>query len=821
MIANGSTTMFRNYLKIAWRALRKNKAFAAINIVGLAVGMATCLLIVLFVRHELSYDRYHSKADRIVRVTIKGRIGDNETNMAGIGAPAGPALLRDYPGVESFTRFYEQGTFIVKRGTNQFKEERIIFTDSTFFDTFSIPLLTSRAGTNPKNVLTEPNTVVLTENMARKYFGSQNPIGQTLMLGMGGLYRVTGVCQNVPDNTHFHYDFFASMRSIQLGDKWLTNGMKTYLVLREGYSTNELQAQAQVMVQRYVAPEIKLFTGVTLAEFLQKGNRFDLYFQPLTDIHLRSNLEGEAEPNSDIKYVYIFSLIALFILLIACINFMNLSTAGSVGRAKEVGVRKVLGSGQRQLIRQFLTESMVMVLLALLVAVGLVGLLLPLFNQLAGKSIGPGAITDGWMLPGIALSCLLTGLLAGGYPAFFLASFKPIRVLKGGDVVGKQSGGQHTNWVRNTLVTVQFVVSSVLIVGTVIVYQQLRFIQTKKVGFDKEQVLVLHDTYMLGEGIQAFKTELTKLAAVRQVTLAGFLPVGASNKGTEGFQPANGSPQPETYRATTYQVDADYLPTLGMKLVRGRNFSNAFRSDSTAVLINETAAKQFGWKNPIGQQISTVAESALGRRTYTIVGVVNDFHFESMHQSIAPLVMRYGGDTYQIALRVQSSDISALLTVIEKRWKTRTGSPFAYSFLNERFNTVYASENRIGKLFGIFALLAILIACMGLFGLAAFTTQQRTKEIGVRKVLGASVTSIVGLLSKDFLKLVLIAIVIASPLAWWAMNRWLADFAYKIDIEWWVFALAGLLAVGIALMTVSFQSVKAALMNPVSSLRSE
>ena len=805
--------MIRNYLKIAWRNLILHKVFTAINIIGLAVGLATCLLIVLFVLHELSYDRYHTKADRLFRMINHGQLGGKDLNTTYVGTPAGPALVRDYSGVEATTRLYEEGTFIVKHDHESFKEEHVIFPDSNFFDIFSIPLLKG----NARTVLTEPQTVVITETTARKYFGSQDPVGQTLTLGTRGLFRVTGVCQDVPSNTHFHYTIFGSLRSIQLRDKWLASGAQTYVLLRNGYSIDNLRAKMPELVRKYIGPEIQEFLGISLTEFTRKGDRFTFQFQPITDIHLHSHLEGEIEPNSDIKYVYIFSAIAVFILLIACINFLNLSTAGSAGRAKEVGIRKVLGSVQQQLIWQFLSESVLITFMAFVVALGIVALVLPSFNQLAGKQFSVRDLTNGAMLPGMLVACLLIGLLAGSYPAFFLSAFKPVSVLK-----GKIRAGFRSGWLRNTLVTTQFVVSIGMIIGTIVVYQQLHFIQNKKVGFDKDQVLVLHDTYALGPKGNAFRAELAKLADVLQVTQAGYLPAGPSNNGAEGFQPDNGMAQPITYREKTYSIDENYLPTLGIRVVQGRNFSKAFPSDSSAVLINQAAVRRFGWKNPIGKRLSSIGDgSPNSKRTYTIVGVVNDFHYTSMHQPIAPLVMLYGPDNYQMALRIRTANLPALLNILEQKWKAQTDNPFAYSFLSERFNNTYQSEQRVGQLFSIFAGLTVIISCLGLFGLAMFTAQQRTKEIGVRKVLGASVASVVGLLSKDFLKLVLVALVIATPIAWYAMSRWLQDFAYRIDLSWWVFVLAGLLAIGIALLTVSFQSIKAALMNPVKSLRSE
>lgn len=805
--------MISSYLKIALRSLWNKKAFASINIFGLAIGLATCVLILLFVQHELSYDRFNVNADRIFRVTIHGRIGGNDINIAGASAPAGPALVRDYPGVEAYTRLNTNGTFLVKNGEKRFLEERVIFTDSNFFNFFSIPLLKGDA----KQVLREPRTVVLTKSTALKYFGNQDPIGKSLDMGNIGLFRVTGVCEDVPSNAHFHYDFFGSMKSITLGEKWLSSGAHTYVLLRRGYPVEKLSAQMPQMVRKYIGPEIQEFLGMSYDEYLRKGDRFGLGLQPLTDIHLTSNLENELEGNSNIKYIYIFTAIAAFILLIACINFMNLSTAGSAGRAKEVGVRKVMGSVRQQLMEQFLIESVLVTLFALLVAFGLVVLLLPGFNDLAGKQFDLQSILNVKMVAYAFAGCLIVGLLAGSYPAFFLSAFRPVAVLKGSIQAGVKSG-----WLRNTLVTVQFVVSIAMIIGTVVVYQQLRFIQNKNVGFDKEQVLILHDTYLLGDKAKTFKEQLGSLSAVSSVTMAGYVPAGNSNTSNDGFLPENAENNITPYRFATYQVDENYLKTLGIGLTTGRNFSKSFGGDSASVLINEAAVKQFGWKDPIGKRIRTIGNGTPeSKRFYTVVGVTKDFHFRSMHERIAPLVMFYGEDRYQMAIRIKTNDIPALLKTLGKTWKATTDNPFAYSFLDERFNRMYESEQRVGKLFGIFAGLAVVIACLGLFGLAAFTTIQRTKEIGVRKVLGASVLSIVSLLSKDFVKLVGIAIVIASPLAWYGMNQWLSDFAYKVSIEWWVFLLAGVLAVGVALLTVSFQSIKAALVNPVKSLKAE
>ncbi|MGA0560362.1 ABC transporter permease [Larkinella sp. VNQ87] len=802
------TAMLSNYLTIAFRNLWRQKAFTAINIVGLAVGLATCLLIVLFVLHERSYDRYHIHADRLYRMTLHSRLGESDFDYAYTSEPAAQALLDECPAVETVTRLRKEGDMLVKNGSETFKEGKVAFVDSNFFSVFNIPLLKGhRVG-----ALAEPNTLVLTETTARKYFGETDPIGKTLSMGNLGLFRVTGVCADVPSNTHFHFDFFGSIRSLKPGVTWVASGAYVYLRLREGTSIQQVEAQSRGFLSKYVAPEIRKFLGLTLPEFLQKGNRLGFGFQSVTDIHLHSDLDDELEANSDSKYVYIFSAIALFILLLACINFMNLSTAGSVGRSKEVGIRKVLGSVRTQLVSQFLTESVLLTVLALGLALGLVVLLLPSFNALSGKHFTMSVVFNGPMLAGALMICLVIGLLAGSYPAFVLSSFKPITVLKGRMQAGLRSGG-----LRNALVTGQFVVSIGIIIATIVANQQVRFMQNKKVGFDKEQVLVLHDTQGLGAKLNGFQAELAKLASVVRVSRAGFLPAGTSRQSQDAIQFRNGA-RTGNHLSKSYFVDEDYLPTLGIRLVQGRNFSKTFPSDSSAVLLNEAAVRAYGFKKPLGQQFSTVVDPS---KTYTVVGVVQDFHFETMHQRIAPLIMFYGGDNTQLALRIRTDDIPSLLTILEQRWKAQTDNPFAYSFLNERFNTMYQSEQRIGQLFGVFAGLAVLVSCLGLLGLAAFTTHQRTKEIGVRKVLGGSVTSIVALLLTHYLKLILIALVIASPIAGYIMSQWLGDFAYRIDIAWWVFALAGGLATTVAILTVSFQAMKAALLNPVKSLRTE
>ena len=808
--------MFLNYLKIAWRNFRKQRGLSFINIFGLAVGMACCLLITLYVLDELSYDRYNAKANRIYRIHTDVKFGGTDKQSAVTADPIGPTLKQDYPQVEQFVRLHQRGTWLVKRAgsTNSLREDNITFADSTLFDVFTLPLV---AG-DPKRALTSPNTVVISESAAKRHFGNQDPMGQTLVFNNEQNYNITGVMRDMPVTSHFRSDFFPAMLSdgYQWG-QWLSSNHHTYIVLREGTDYRQFEKNFTAVIEKYVGPQALQFIGITLAQFRQAGNRFRFSLMPLTDIHLHSKETIQLAPNGNIQYVYIFSAVALFILLIACINFMNLATARSANRAKEVGVRKVLGSGRQQLIGQFMTESVLMTALAMVLALIMVALSIPFFNALAAKELTIDSLLSSYWLPILILIPIVVGLLAGSYPAFFLSSFKPISVLKGKVNLSFKGAG-----LRSGLVVFQFMMSVVLIVGTIIVYRQITYIQSKNLGFKRDQVLTVNDVYAMGKQAETFKQEVLKLPGVVSGSVSGYLPT-PSNRSDNSFFPEGAIDQKTAVSMQNWGVDHDYIKTLGMQIVRGRDFSRSFGSDSSAVILNETAAKLFGGDGILGKRIAKFADSQLKIvKTYTVIGIVKNFHYESLRTNIGALAMVLEANSGAASFRLAGTNIPALMGQIEVKWKqVAPGQPFSYAFLEDSFDQMYRAEQRIGTIALTFAVLAILIACLGLFGLAAFMAEQRTKEIGVRKVLGASVISIASLLSRDFLKLVLIAIVIASPIAWYGMNRWLQDFAYRIDISWWVFALAGLLAVGIALLTVSFQSIKAALMNPVKSLRSE
>ncbi len=808
--------MIRNYLKIAWRNLLKNKTFSFINIFGLAIGLCCFLLISLYVIDELSYDLHFKNADRIYRVNSDIRFGGTDIKMSQSADPMGAVLKKDYPQVEQFTRLYTNyGGNFVKKGNEFITEDRIAHADSTFFDMFSIPVLEG----NPKTALDAPNTAAISEAMAKKYFGTNQAVGKTLEIGVSEktIYNVTAVYANIPSNTHFNFDFILSMDNVNYDwGNFLSHNFSTYIRLREGTDYQVFNKKFDKLIDRYILPQAKQFMEIkTMDDFKKAGNELNYSLFPMTDIHLKSDRSFEINVGGDIQYVYIFGAVALFLLLIACINFMNLSTARSANRAKEVGIRKVLGTEKSTLMGQFIAESALTSYIAMALALSLIAFLIPSFNELAAKSFSFSTLFTFQFLPILLLLPLLVGVLAGYYPAFFLASYKPIEVLK-----SKLNSGFAKSNLRSILVTFQFVVSLTLIIATVIVYRQLNFIQTKNVGFSKDQVLVLDGTASLKENKEAFKNEVKQMVGVKMAAQSQYLPVKNSSRSDNTFSKDAVMTDKNGFNMQDWNIDYDYIPTLGMEIAKGRNFSREFGSDSSAIIINETVAKMLEYDDPIGKQIYT--QDGNNSKAFTIVGVVKNFHYESMRENIGALCFRLGSGRNGMFFKINTSNTAQLITQIEAKWKQIAPEmPFNYRFLDDSFDEMYRAEQRIGKVALIFAFLTILIACLGLFGLVTYMTEQRIKEIGIRKVLGASIPSIVGMLSKDFLKLVLISICIASPLSYFAMKNWLQDFAFSIDIEWWIFVVAGLGAIAIAFLTVGYQSVKAALMNPVESLKTE
>ncbi len=813
--------MIKNYFKIALRNLVKQRFYSVINILGLAIGLTTCLLITLFVLDELSYDRFNEKADRIHRVQIAYQLGGKAGNGAVAPAPLAQTAAETYPDVESAVRFRTQGGYTVYRGERAYREEEVTFADSSLFSVFTLPLLHG----NPRTALAQPNTLVISATSAEKYFGTDweesPPLGEMLLVGRDKEpYQVTGVFEDVPANAHFHFGMFLSMPSLEESKEeiWLNNNFYTYLLLREGTDVAALQTKLNKTFETYAAPQIEQYANTSYEEFLGGGNYFKFLLQPLTDIHLHSDLDAEIAANGDIRYVYIFSAIALFVLLIACVNFMNLSTARSAGRAKEVGIRKTLGSVRQQLIGQFLVEAVLISFLALLLAILLAEAALPFFNDLANKQLTTRYLHPWYFLPLLLGAVGLIGLLAGSYPAFFLSAFRPAAVLK-----GKLAGGINRSWLRSGLVVMQFGISIVLITGTVVIYQQLNHIRNKKLGFDKEHVLVVHNTYYLGDQAETFKNEALREPGVVAATLTGFLPAKTFTNNNSAIFPGKNPDSDRTTSMPWFHVDYDYIPTMGMQVVTGRNFSRDFATDTSTLIINEAAARYFfDDADPLGQELSRFGDRPGAFETFAVIGVVQDFHYSTMREKIMPMVIVLGGNISALSLRVQPDQVPSALSALEAQWKQFAPDlPFEYSFLDERFNDMYKSEAKLGTVFTVFCSLAIFIACLGLFGLASFTAEQRMKEIGIRKVMGASVGSLVLLFSKDFTKLVLVALLIAIPISYWMMDRWLDDFAYRVTLGVSTFLIGGGIALLIAWLTVGFQSVRAAVANPVDSLRSE
>jgi len=795
--------MLKNYLKIALRNLKKHKAYSFINIAGLAVGMTCCILILLWVQDELDFDRYHENADRIYRITYAEEIGGAFDHYALPPFPAAPAFAAEVPGISGYTRLWQRTGFF-KHGENNFDERNIFYVDKDFFNIFTYEFIEG----DPATALENPGSIVLTRDMAQKIFGDKDALGETLNLNADGDLKVTGVVENVPPNSHFHFNYLVSINTIQgrraeYLDAWLSIAGWSYLLLEEN-------ADAK-MVEKKLVSIVEKHTGADARKY---GQKMFYYLQPLTDIHLKSNLEGELEGNGDIRYIYVFSLIAAFILLIACINFMNLSTARSANRGKEVGLRKVLGAYKKRLVMQFLTESTGFAFVSSILALNLVWFLLPAFNSFTGKEITVTSLFSLAVVFSLFILVIFTGIAAGSYPAFYLSSFQPIDTIR-----QKLQRGSGRSVLRNTLVILQFTISVVLIISTFIVLEQLNYMKNQKLGFKKEQVLAVQ---IRGEGLreqlEPFRNELKKNVKIQEVSYSNGIP-GSTDTILTVFQ--EGKPENVTHTFDYIYSDYDFLKTYEIELVQGRDFSQEFGSDNEgAYLINETAVAKLGWgKDTLGKKIGFSREVMR-----PIVGIVKDFHYRSLKEVIGPLAifLRPTQVSYS-SIKMSTEDISSTLSYIEKTWNTfEKERSFEYFFVDENFDALYNSEERLSQVITFFAFIAIFVACLGLFGLASYTAEQKTKEIGIRKVLGASVGSIMFQLSRNFIKWVFLANVIAWPLTYIVLkNYWLSHFPFRVRMSLLTFFAAGLIALFIALITVSFQSIKAALANPVDSIRYE
>ncbi|HEU5366152.1 MAG TPA: ABC transporter permease [Hanamia sp.] len=793
--------MIKNYFKIAFRNLWKNKVFSFINILGLTVGMTACFLIFLYVKFELSYDAFNTKANRIYRLVTDLKTPSDNLHISVTSWSFAPKIKSELPEVQSFTRVSD-GSFLITKGDKKFQEDKMLFADSSLFHVFDFKLLKG----NPNTALKDPYSIVLSQTYAKKYFGNENPLGQILLFSGDHIpATVTGVMKDIPDNSQIKTDFFVSMSTLTkkinpgIDDQWGNFGATSYLLLKPETNAIALEKKLPALLKNWIG------TDMDKAQM-----HYTLSFEPLRDVYLYSDRDGSKTGN--IRNVYIFSIIAIFILLIACFNFINLTTARASERAKEVGIRKVVGASKRQLGGQFIGESILLCLMAFILVVGLSALLLPSFNHLSGKIISHGIFSNLSYLLILFFASIAIGFIAGIYPALVLSSFKPIVVLK-----GRFSTGTKGILLRKGLVVAQFTISITLIICTIIVYSQMKYMRGQDLGFNKDQMIIV-DTN--GDSARfALKQSLLNIPNVKSVSLSSSAPGMGNSSAYSQIENKQGDMQVGTL--ALYNVDYDFIPQYKIKMVAGRAFSKDFASDTTqALILNEAAVKQFGYNSP--DQIIGKKFDQWGRQG-KVIGVMKDFHYRSLQENIMPLSMRINPhDDGLVNINVASANIPKTLAAIEHKWKEMIPArPFSYNFLDDTFNKQYLDEDRFEKLFFNFSILAIFISCLGLLGLASYSTIQRTKEIGIRKVLGASVSGITSLLSKDFIKLVLIALIMASPVAWFGMHKWLQGFAYRINIGLWVFILAGVLAILIALLTVSFQAIKAAVANPVKSLRSE
>lgn len=825
--------MLAHYFKIAFRNMTHNKMGALINISGLTVGMTSILLISLYIGNELKYDRFHKDANRIFQVTLDIRMDGEEDKSGNTPPPTGSALFRSFPEIESYTRFYKPGDLVMRSAPENgneryFTEAQVLAVDSNFLELFDFPLL---AG-DPSNALEHPGSIVITREMAKKYFGREDVLGKVLRMNENNKpFTVTAILDNVPSQSTIQFDFLTPIADFpavkRFSWSWVWRQMITYVKLKPTIPTDKgslksLEAKFPAMLKIQAAPGFARL-GKPFEEFIKNGGKFDLHLLPLTKGHLYSGEIGMPwlYHVSNIKYVYIFSCIACFIIILASVNFMNLSTAKSGKRAKEVGIRKVSGSTRAQLIRQFLAEAFLYCLVSAVLAFLLALVLIKPFSLMAGEGLDTASLFSGIYILSFAALIILVTLLAGIYPAFYLTSFSPISVLKGTLFA---SSGKSALYLRNSLVVFQFCVSTILIICTFIVFRQLNYFKTADMGINKDNVMVISNSNRLGQSEESFRQEISQIPGISTASISTSLPTGFLFG--DSYQPiaTAGEKIPTDLTLTSFIVDEYFVPTLQLHMLKGRNFSKEF-TDTGSVILNEEAIKQIGWKNPLGRYLRYPG----GRNElYKVIGIVRDFNVESLRAPIVPFALfhtsskSYDLGTTLMLVRMRPGQTQETVSAIEKTWKSfGPGKPFDYNFLDARFDSQYRAEQRMGKIFSVFTVFSIFIACLGLFGLSAYIAERRIKEIGIRKVLGASSYGLVKMLSMDFLKLTLIASLIAFPVAWWSMHQWLEDFPYRIQIGWTVFLAGGMVTLLIAMLTISFQAIKASNANPVKSLRAE
>jgi putative ABC transport system permease protein len=808
--------MLRNYLKLALRHLWKHKSYVLLNTMGLAVGIASFILIGLFVVHELSYDKFHANKERIYRLILDAKIGEQEVLGAFTPSPMAGAFIEEIPEIIDAVRMDNWGQTVIRYEDRTYIEDHFVLADSSFFNIFSVPFIKG----NPQTALNAPHTVVLTESAARKYFGDEDPMGKMLMVGTDTThYSVTGICEDLPENSHFDFNMLGSFLTHwrSQDETWLANSFATYIMLTDGASPAQVEEKIRPVLLKHIGPELQQFMGMSIEEFSESDARYGIQLQSLADIHLNPDIDQQFKATNDKKYVYIFSLVAIAILIIAVINYMNLSTARSASRAHEVGIRKVVGSEKKTLIWQFLTESIVLAFLALIIALLLVELLMPYYNNLIQLQLKPGYFDKWYMIPLLIALAILVGIASGAYPSFFLASFKPVAVL-----TGKMGSGVKSGILRSILVVFQLTISVTIIVATIVIFRQIHYMLNKDLGFNKEQLMILEQVHVLGDKIPVFKKEIENLPGVIACSHSTAVPGHMNN--VNGYL-IEGQTTDDMVIITTTWTDHDQLKTYELELVQGRFFSDEFTSDSNACVINETAVKNFQLEEPLTKRFIQPTPRGDLRIFHNIVGVVKDFHYTSLHDNIYPYIFLNAGNNMNwgyFSIRISPENMKQTISQVEKNWKDFTNSyPIQFFFLDDDFDNQYREDKRTGSLSLIFGILAIFIASLGLYGLTSFTVEQRTKEIGIRKAHGANIKGIVYLMLREITILIGIATVIAWILAYFYLNNWLENYHYRINLSPADFIIALLIVLLISWLTISYWTSKAARTNPAEALRYE
>jgi putative ABC transport system permease protein len=797
--------MLRLSLTSVFRNIRKNPGFSLINIFGLTLGIICFILMMMFVVSELSYDRFNENSGRIYRLCIRAAIGDTKINQTYSSSRMFREMTAKYPEIETGVKFSGSQDVLVRVGEKTISEPSVMYVDPTVFKVFTFPLISG----DPATALKRPNTLVLSETAARKYFGEQNPLGRIMEVDTGGFgqFEVTGIFKDIPANAHFHFSIMASLLtfpSLLAEQEWTANTFTTYFLLKPGASAKELEEKFKKYTVQSIGEE-------RYKKAVEQGNFWEFYLQPLTSIHLHSDINGEFEPNGNIRYVYIFIVIAFFVLIIACINFMNLSTAKSMLRAREVGIKKTSGSTRGKLIGQFLSESVILTFVSLILAIIIICIVLPAYNSWLGRELPFNMVSNPWLLPGLAAFGLVVGIAAGIYPAFVLASFNPVKVLKAQALSETKGIG-----LRNILVIVQFSASIFLIIGTLVISRQMDFIMNKDVGFARENIIILRTPPSFGKVSKAFSDEIRQHAGIIGVSASTSIPGFAFSNwgfGAEGVD--------KSFTLNQIQCDTGFFRTMGFRMEEGRFFSPEFSTDSSGIILNETAVRVIGLKHPIGTKMFA---GRMPPRKYHVIGVVRDFNYESVHSAIRPMgLVNLNSQTGSyLSIRYDGGIAKEILPLAKSTWeKLLPGIPFSFSYMHDDYINLYRNEIQTKQVFTMLAGLAVIVAVLGILGLASFMAQRRTREIAIRKVSGAGINDILILLNWKFVKWVLFSFILASPVAWWVMNRWLQDFAYRVSLSAWIFFLAAAIAMSLVIITVSLVTFRAASVNPAESMKYE